>query len=114
MIGPMKRAESSVIRGGRLPAGGGGGGGGGWLVPRTTSVGAETAVASPLAFVAVTETRSLWPTSAARTPYVRPVAPFTSTQPVPPVLQRFHWNANERAPPVHVPGSAVSSSPTCG
>src|SRR5262249_51916657 len=31
----------------------------------------------------------------------------------PPTSQRCHWNANERAPPVHVPGDAVSSSPTC-
>jgi hypothetical protein len=26
--------------------------------------------------------------------------------------QRCHWYANERTPPVHVPGDAVSSSPT--
>ena len=35
-----------------------------------------------------------------------------STQPVPALSQRCHWKVNEVAPPVHVPASAVSSSPT--
>src|SRR5262249_7702061 len=55
---------------------------------------------------------SVWPKSASRTPYELPVAPTTSPQPSPVTSQRRHWKANERAPPVHVPREAVSSSPT--
>ena len=35
-----------------------------------------------------------------------------STQPLPALSQRCHWNVNDVAPPVQVPASAVSSSPT--
>src|SRR5262249_37173993 len=67
----------------------------------------------PLAFVAVTTTWSTSPTSALRTPYAFPFAPETSVHPDPAARHRCHWYANERTPPVQVPGSAVSSSPTC-
>src|SRR5262249_39099058 len=87
--------------------------GGAVVAELTVTVVPEVASVVPLAFEAVTTTWSTLPTSAARTPDVFPVAPETSVQPVPPGRQRCHWKANDLTPPVHVPGSAVSSSPTC-
>src|SRR5207247_3046517 len=78
----------------------------------TMLVSSDVAVVEPAPFVAFTATRSRCWMSPARTPYVLPVAPTTSTQLVPALSHRCHWYENESGAPVHVPGSAVSSSPT--
>src|SRR6266508_847397 len=85
-------------------------GGGALLV--TTAVGSDVALVEPASLVATTTTRSRCCSSAARMPYVLPVAPATSPQLAPFVSQRCHWYANRFGAPAHVPLSAVSSSPT--
>src|SRR5438034_3926812 len=73
----------------------------------------ETAVAAPPPEVcAVTSARSLWPTAASRTPYVRPVAPAMFTQFAPAVSQRCHWRVNEVGVGLQLPFETVSSPPT--
>jgi hypothetical protein len=57
----------------------------------TASVAALSAAVAPAALVAVTTTRTVWPTSAGESAYVEPVAPVTSTQPAPSASQRRHW-----------------------
>jgi hypothetical protein len=75
----------------------------------TLLVAAESAVPSPAAFRAVTRTRSVLPTSAERTTYVRLIAPVMSAHCWPPVLQRRHWYVNAiGVVPDHSPGFAVS------
>src|SRR5581483_8175093 len=81
----------------------------------TTAVGADVAVVDPLAFVAVTRTRRVWPTSALTTTYVPADAPGMSVHAPPNRSQRRHWNEKVIVPgPVHVPGLAVSVCPSSG
>ncbi len=56
--------------------------------PVTTAVGSEFAVAEPAVFVAVTATRSVWPTSADASVYAAVVAPAIAVQAPPPLSQR--------------------------
>jgi hypothetical protein len=67
----------------------GAGGGSGWI----KLLEPETVLALPAEFVAVSRTRSLWPTSVAARRYAFTVAPGTLAQlasaPVP--SQRYHW-----------------------
>jgi hypothetical protein len=56
-----------------------------------TSVGADVADDLPSAFVAVTTTRSVWPTSPDAAVYVLLVPAVMSPQPVPSDAQRCHW-----------------------
>src|SRR5687767_10289821 len=58
----------------------------------TTAVCAEVAVAEPLAFVAVTRSRSVRPRSAATTVYLSAVAPLIVTHSAPAELHRSHWS----------------------
>ena len=58
--------------------------------PATTPVAADTLVAEPPLFVAVTATRNVAPASAAATVYELAVAAKTSTQPAPDESQRRH------------------------
>ena len=60
-------------------------------LPATTPVCAEVALALPPAFVPVTTTRSVPPTSPATCVYVEAVAPAMSAQAAPAALQRRHW-----------------------
>src|SRR5262249_42944540 len=69
-------------------------------------------VVEPLAFFAVTTTRSVLATSMERTPYVRAVALTTALHEAPLPSHRCHWYVYESTPPVQVPFEAVSSSPT--
>jgi hypothetical protein len=75
-LAPTNRARTIAILGRWLTAGalGGATDGATWATP----VAADVAVADPARFVAVTTTRSVCPTSAARTPYVLPLAPVAS------------------------------------
>ena len=71
----------------------------------------------PLAFVAVTRTRSREPRSLDATTYACVLAPPITAQSepsgLPPELaQRTHWYANEVGVPDHVPCVAVSVDPT--
>src|SRR5439155_7241298 len=79
-----------------------------------TELGADVAEFEPEPFVAVTRTRSVWPTSAPLRVYTWPVAPPMSEHPPPFLLQRPHRYANEVGFPVHVPLWAVRSSPSTG
>ena len=56
-----------------------------------TSDGADVADALPSAFVAVTTTRSVWPTSPDAGVYVLVVPAVMSPQAVPSDAQRCHW-----------------------
>ncbi len=98
--------------GAEAAAGGGGGGGGGGAV--TTAVGFDVAEAFPAAFVAVTTTFSVLPTSADATTRDEAVAPAMFVQPVPAVVQRRQRKAYViGAVPLHVPLVAVRVLPTC-
>ena len=68
-------------------------GGTGAVFGLTTAVSFEVACEDPSAFFAVTRTRSVSPTSAARTRYDELSAPPMLEQPLPWVLQRRHWYA---------------------
>src|SRR5262245_15694228 len=81
----------------------------------TTAVGADVAVSLAMAFVAVTRTRSVLPTSACLATYVFAVAPAIDEQLPPAELQLRHWYVNEiGCVPDHVPGSAVCVAPATG
>jgi hypothetical protein len=56
----------------------------------TTAVGPEVADADPPAFVAVTVTSMVWPSSPFATVYVVPVAPAILVHPDPLELQSLH------------------------
>jgi hypothetical protein len=56
----------------------------------TTAVGAELATPDPAAFMAVTLTAMVAPTSVLVSAYVWPVAPVTGLQAAPPESQRCH------------------------
>ena len=71
----------------------------------------QVPVAEPLPFVKVRVERSVEPTSAAWTAYVRPVAPAIDAQLAPPLSQRFHWIVRVGVP-VQVPVATVSVCPT--
>src|SRR4051794_41405429 len=74
-----------------------------------TAVAPEGALSLPPAFVAVTTTRTVLPTSTGTRSYVAAVAPVMSAQLAPAASQRCHWCAKEIAGvPVHVPSPAVS------
>ena len=79
-----------------------------------TAVWSDVLLTEPKLFDAVTRTRSVWPTSAVRTPYDSAIAPPMSEQFRPPVSQRCHWKANlVGMPPVKEPTLTASASPTC-
>src|SRR3954451_8477517 len=81
----------------------------------TPAVGSDVARAEPATFVAVTTTRTVWPTSAAVATYVRAVAPGMSAQPWPAPSHRRHWYVKAiGVVPRHVPASAVSAAPSRG
>jgi hypothetical protein len=105
------RAERILTLGRWFTAGAGVVAGGVWSA-WTVALNDDATVVEPARFFAVTTNRSVWPTSAARTPYVVPVAPAASVQPAPDWSQRCHWDENERTPPVHAPRVAVNSAPT--
>src|SRR5215207_2637274 len=67
------------------------------------------AVTAASAFVAVTRTRRLVPTSATPSGYVVPVAPAMSVNPEPESC--CHWYAKARPGPVHVPCDALRVVP---
>jgi hypothetical protein len=74
----------------------------------TTAEGAETAVAEPAAFEAVTATRMVEPTSAEVSVKEVEVAAATSAQAPPEELQRRHWYVYESGcEPLQVPWLAV-------
>src|ERR687884_2385544 len=78
-----------------------------------TTVAAELELAEPAAFVAVTATRNVEPTSPDTSWYVAPVAPATSEQFAPAESHRRHWKAYVMVGvPVHVPVEAVSVWPS--
>ena len=88
---------------------GGSGFGSGLGAASMTAVTADGADRLPEAFVAVTTTRIVKPTSAAVRSWVPPVAPGMSTHPVPAALQRCHWwVVVTGALPPQVPSSAVN------
>ena len=78
----------------------------------TTLVAADGTVLSPLAFLAVTSTRSVRPASASTRVYVVVVAPLMSAHCAPDVSHRVHWYVYVIPVPVHVPWLAVSVWPT--
>src|SRR5262245_40030417 len=78
----------------------------------TTPVAADTALAEPPAFDAVTTTRTVNPTSPPTNTYVVPVALAMSAQLAPDGLHRRHWYANPVGEPDQVPGAAVSVAPS--
>jgi hypothetical protein len=69
----------------------GDGGGGGGAGEVTTAEDAELAEVEAAAFVAMTATRSVEPTSMLVSPKVEAVEPKTSAQTAPVESQRFHW-----------------------
>src|SRR5262245_42686565 len=85
--------------------------------PTTTLVGFDATVFEPSAFIAVTRTRSLKPTSARTSRYRRSVAremmaQFPPSGCPPSVPHRTHWYANEIGwVPVHAPLEASSRTP---
>ena len=78
----------------------------------TTAVCADVTAFEPLVFVAVTLTRSVLPASAVTSVYVLWVAVVMSAHAAPVASQRDQRYANVIPLPVHVPGFAVSASPT--
>ncbi len=72
-------------------------------VAATIPVGREVAVPEPELFVAVTMTRSLWPTSAVVSVYCLLVAPAIGAQVPPAVSQRSQAYAYDCGESVHVP-----------
>ncbi len=57
----------------------------------TAAVAADVALVGPPEFVAVTTTRSVWPTSAEVSLYVDDPAPVMLAHASPDVLQSSHW-----------------------
>jgi hypothetical protein len=75
----------------------------------TTDVRPEIAAAAPAEFVAVTDTRSVWPTSAEATTYVWLVAFRIGEQFAAALSQRVHWYENTiGVVPLHDPLDTVS------
>jgi hypothetical protein len=87
-------------------------------VPRTGGSGSTTGVASdwteadPPAFVAVTTTRIVSPTSSARSGNVPAVAHQTTTQLPPPWSHRAHSYAYELGSPIHSPVETARLPPS--
>jgi len=80
-----------------------------------TAVVAEVAAREPATFLAVTDTRSVRPTSAIVSANVCAVAPITAAQPDPFGSQRSHWYANVNGcVPLQVPAPAISVWPSWG
>ena len=79
-----------------------------------TSVGADVADALPSAFVAVTTTRSVWPTSPDVGVYVLLVPAVMSPQPLPSDPHRCHWYANDVGVFDQLPSEAVCGDPALG
>jgi hypothetical protein len=78
----------------------------------TTALCADTAVADPAEFAAVTATRNVDPTSPDDNRYDDPVAPATSTHAEPDESHRRHWYANEiGVDPDHDPCDADNDDP---
>src|SRR5690349_1339831 len=76
----------------------------------TTAVAAEVTVVDPDAFFASTNIRIRWPTSVTVSFTCVPVA--KTTQLLPLASQRFQLYTNDVGAFVHVPGVAVSTSPS--
>src|SRR5687768_16809960 len=74
----------------------------------------EFAVALPLAFRAVTATRSRKPRSTSRTGYVFAVAPVTLEHVATSASHRCHWYEKPVGLAVHSPSFALSVCPTLG
>ena len=73
-------------------------------------MGSESAEADfPSDSVAVSRTRSVWPSSAILTVYLRPQAPVMPSQLAPAVLQRSQSKVGVAPAGVHAPPAAVSS-----
>src|SRR5215471_16489246 len=81
-------------------------------VGATIRVSPDVALALPALLIAVTTTWRRLPLSRVRTPYVLPVAPFTSLQLFPFESHRCHWYSNRSGELVQSPVLAVNSSPT--
>src|SRR4051812_31587478 len=79
----------------------------------TTADRSDATRVEPPASVAVTTTRTLKPTSAASSTYCASTAPAMSTQVPPSPVHRCHCRVNS-ARPLHVPSSALRSSPAVG
>ncbi len=78
----------------------------------TTAVWSDWALDEPSAFVAVSSTRSVEPTSPGATTWVCPVSPAIAAQPAPTASQRSHASAKPiGGVPVQEPETAVSVSP---
>src|SRR5689334_15212759 len=103
---PTRRSDRNVRRGAWLPCTTTVG------IGSTTSLWPDRRVVEPLAFLAVTATRSVPFTSASCTPYVLPVAPATGVHSAPKRSHCSHWYVTLVGEFVHVPGSAVSVLPT--
>src|SRR4029079_6925128 len=78
----------------------------------TTADCADVTACEPVVFVPVTLTRSVLPPSAVTSVYVLWVAVVMSTHAAPVAPHRDQRYANEMPGQVHVPGLAVSASPT--
>jgi hypothetical protein len=85
---------------------------GAWPLAWTTSVGREVAVPDPELFVAVTMTRSRWPTSAAARVYRLLVAPPIGAQLPPAVSHRCHTYENDFGAFLQLPLLAVRTEPS--
>src|SRR3954469_20598585 len=105
-VSVLPTAAPPVICGGARFAGG---------AASTGAVGAEKVPVDPPAPVRKTRARSVTPTSAAPSMKVRDVALGTSVQLAPSVSQRHHsYVVSKTTGPIHVPSTAVSSSPSRG
>jgi hypothetical protein len=78
-----------------------------------TGLGPESTVDEPPVFVAVTRTRSVWPTSAEVTVLLFAVAPGILAHPPSPARHRSHWYRKLiGSAPLHSPGETVSTLPS--
>src|SRR5262245_36078959 len=84
------------------------------VAPPTTTVCTLVAIVAPCAFVAVSSSRIVDPTSAACTTYVVPVAPPMSEHDAPDALQRRHFLVTDVGAPFHDPATAVGVAPSTG
>ena len=82
-----------------------------WII--TTAVGTDVSEPEPSAFLAVTRTRSVCPTSALRKSYRRRSAPLIPAQLPPFLSQRWYWYEYDVGLPVQSPWSAVRVDPSC-
>src|SRR5262245_26802329 len=77
-------------------------------------VAPESTKALPTSSVAVSRTRSAWPSSSGVARYVASVAKGIGAQLAPALSQRYHAYVRVTVPvPVHVPGVTPSTRPSC-